>query len=122
MKTIAYLFGFLMFFASCSTNRTDKEYAKTTINFGRSKNVSPSDVFSTSFVKLETNDKCLIGTVSQAEEYEGVFYLLDAFITKTIYAFDKRGKFISTVGQVGNGPGVKLCAVKRALSVASSLR
>ena len=105
MKTIAYLFVFLLFFASCSSNRQDREYAKTTIDFGKSKNVSPSDVFSISFVKLETNDKCLIGTISQAEEYEGVFYLLDAFITKTIYAFDNQGKFISTVGRVGNGPG-----------------
>lgn len=105
MKTIAYLFGFMMFFASCSSNKSDSEYAKTIIDFGRGKNVSPADVFSTSFIKLETNDKCLIGTVSQAEEHGDVFYLLDAFITKTIYAFDNQGKFISTVGRVGNGPG-----------------
>ena len=47
----------------------------------------------------------MIANVSQVEEYGGIFYLLDSFVTKTIYAFDSHGKFIGTVGGVGNGPG-----------------
>ena len=105
MKSITCLLGFMMLLASCSSNHSNWESAKLMIDFGQSNDASPSEVLSTSFVKLETGDGCLIGTVSQAEEYKGIFYLLDAFITKTVYAFDGQGNFVSTVGRVGNGPG-----------------
>ena len=105
MKVFTYLFGLVLFLASCTSNKPNWEKAKCTINFGECESVVPSDVFSVSFVKLETDDDCLIGSITQAEEYGGVFYLLDAFITKTVFAFDKQGKYIGTVGRVGNGPG-----------------
>lgn len=90
---------------SCTTGKRDWENAKSSIDFGQSESSEPFDVFSTSFVKLETNDDCLFGFITQAEEYEDVFYLLDAFVTRTVYAFDEQGKFVGTVGRVGNGPG-----------------
>lgn len=105
MKVFVYLFGFIILLTSCNSNKIDWENAKSMIDFGKCESVEPFDVFSASFVKLETDDECVIGSITQAEEYGGVFYLLDAFITKTVYAFDKQGKFIGTVGQVGKGPG-----------------
>ena len=97
MKVFTYLFGLVLFLASCTSNKPNWEKAKCTINFGECESVVPSDVFSVSFVKLETDDDCLIGSITQAEEYGGIFYLLDAFITKTVFAFDKQGKYIVTV-------------------------
>ena len=105
MKVFVYLFGFVMLLASCTSSKKEWENARASIDFGQCESVEPIDVFSTSFVKLETADDCLIASVTQAEEYGGVFYLLDAFITRTVYAFDKQGKFIGTVGRKGKGPG-----------------
>ena len=94
MKIFVYLFGFVMLLASCTSSKKEWENARASIDFGQCESVEPIDVFSTSFVKLETADDCLIASVTQAEEYGGVFYLLDAFITRTVYAFDKQGKLI----------------------------
>lgn len=105
MKVFVYLFGFVMLLASCTSSKKEWENARASIDFGQCESVEPIDVFSTSFVKLETADDCLIASITQAEEYGGVFYLLDAFITRTVYAFDKQGKFIGTVGRKGKGPG-----------------
>jgi len=105
MKIFVYLFGFVMLLSSCTSSKSDWENAKASIDFGQCESVGPFDVFSSSFVKLETGDDCLIASITQAEEYGGVFYLLDAFITRTVYAFDKQGKFIGTVGRKGKGPG-----------------
>ncbi len=65
-----------------------------------------STIFDTiKFVKLETNDACLIGRIDKLIHYKSKFLILDKHIAKSIYVFDNEGKFIQKVGAIGRGPG-----------------
>lgn len=55
-------------------------------------------------IPLETNDNCLINTISKVEIYKNSIYILDE-PSQQIFLFDKHGKFISKIGAIGNGPG-----------------
>jgi hypothetical protein len=50
------------------------------------------------YVPLETNDKCLIGRVSNA-------VLTEEYIFYGNFQFDRKGKFIRQVHKTGQGPG-----------------
>lgn len=105
MKHIIYFLGFTFLLISCqSPERTAKDNV-IPIEFSKNEKVEPKSVLSTSFVKLQTNEDCLLGGVDQAEEYNGRYFLLDFYVSRTLYAFDNKGTFISSIGKRGNGPG-----------------
>ena len=54
-------------------------------------------------LKLETNKDCLITEFRQLEMNDSMIFLLD--LNESLYAFNKNGKFISRIGEKGNGPG-----------------
>lgn len=57
-----------------------------------------------SFIKLETNDSCLIGEINNIEFFNDKFYILDKRYSKSLLIFNRNGKFIrKTV--LGKGPG-----------------
>jgi hypothetical protein len=57
------------------------------------------------FIKLETNDNCLIGRISKVVFTEEAIFVLDNHIARSLFMFDRNGKFISTIGKIGEGPG-----------------
>ncbi len=58
-----------------------------------------------SIIPLETTSECLIGKIDKILHVDGVYYIVDEFNAKQIYAFDEEGKFITRIGGVGRGPG-----------------
>jgi hypothetical protein len=56
-------------------------------------------------VPLETNEECLIGTITKITVFQDTIYVLDNFIAKALYVFDMNGKFIRSIGSRGQGPG-----------------
>ena len=54
---------------------------------------------------LETNKNALISGVNSIQVYGDKIFILDKFKSKGIYVFNKTGKFIQRIGQVGQGPG-----------------
>lgn len=64
-----------------------------------------------SFVRLETNDDCLIGYTNQIVCSDKYIYVLDRERANAIFCFDKEGHFIRQLGNTGQGPGeyVRLC-------------
>ena len=58
-----------------------------------------------SFIKLETNDSCLIGKIDQVLYTDRYIYVMDIEIANAVYCFDKQGRFVRRIGKVGNGPG-----------------
>jgi hypothetical protein len=57
------------------------------------------------YVKLETNDNCLFGTINKIKIINDTIYLGDMNNTKAIYAFSLTGKFLYKISKVGKGPG-----------------
>mgnify|MGYP000202535794 CR=1 FL=1 len=57
------------------------------------------------FVKLETNESCLLGAIDQIEVFANKIYILDSYQTKSIYVFDKEGKYLNRLEGNRRGPG-----------------
>ena len=74
--------------------------------------ISPDDLFLTSSVYkdirtilLETNESCLIGAINKLRVYDNFILILDRGYARSLYVFDKDGRFIRKIGGVGGGPG-----------------
>ncbi len=58
-----------------------------------------------SYIKLETNDDCLIGNIHQILCTKDYIFIMDAFVAQAVYCFDKQGRFVRQIGGIGQGPG-----------------
>ena len=54
---------------------------------------------------LETNKDCLLGMVTEFQAFDGFMYVLDMFVSKSLFVFDMDGRFIRKIGNMGGGPG-----------------
>ena len=92
---------FILFSCNQPTQRTD---ALHTINFNLENNIDLFDMLEVSFIKLETNDKCLINrTIRQVESAFGKLFILSGGEGK-LFVFDSSGNFIAPIGNIGAGP------------------
>lgn len=63
------------------------------------------DVFqSVDIIPLETNSECLIGGITKLVEAYDSYFIMDR-VNNIVAKFDNKGKFITRLGGVGNGPG-----------------
>lgn len=70
------------------------------------KPISFQDIIdSCSLVPLETTSDCVIGSIEKIVEDEGRVYVLDREVSKSLFMFDSKGKFLGTIGRMGRGPG-----------------
>ena len=58
-----------------------------------------------SYIKLETNDDCLIGNIHQILCSKDYIFIMDVFVANAVYCFDKQGHFVRRIGEIGQGPG-----------------
>lgn len=58
-----------------------------------------------SFVKLETTENNLVGSVSQILFARNKIVVVDSYVSKTITVYDESGKFLNKIGTLGQGPG-----------------
>ncbi len=93
----------LSLLVSCSAN--DKKATVSVIDFAEESTSSVSELLSVSYVKLETNDSCMLGGVNQCEEVGGRYILLDNVMSRALYSFNQDGSFVRQIGKKGNGPG-----------------
>ncbi|MDR0824905.1 MAG: 6-bladed beta-propeller [Prevotella sp.] len=64
-----------------------------------------SDYFSKAkIIPLETSEKCLIGDIGGVQVTDEYLFVLDTHTAKTIFMFNKQGRFIRKIGSVGIGP------------------
>ena len=56
-------------------------------------------------ILLETNETCLIGGINKMHIHDDLIIILDRRYARSLYVFDKNGRFIRKIGSVGNGPG-----------------
>lgn len=56
-------------------------------------------------IKLETNDDCLIGEITKVAITGNHLFVLDSKVAKKLFCFDLSGKYLFSVGIMGDGPG-----------------
>jgi len=56
-------------------------------------------------IKLETTLESLIGQIDKIKMVGGEIYVLDKYKSKTLRKFNSEGKYITTIGKNGKGPG-----------------
>ncbi|WP_175552579.1 6-bladed beta-propeller [Tangfeifania diversioriginum] len=54
-------------------------------------------------IPLETNEQCLIGEINKILAMENGYIIFDKR-NKNIFQFNKKGKFLKRIGNIGNGP------------------
>lgn len=57
------------------------------------------------YIPLQTNENSLIGDVDQAFLANNQFFVADFMRTKSLFVFDKDGKFLYKIDKTGKGPG-----------------
>ena len=60
---------------------------------------------SVKYIPLETCDESLIGKIDKVIVFENKFYVLDKELTKSIFIFSSKGKYINKIKRIGKGPG-----------------
>jgi hypothetical protein len=101
----------LLSLLSCNRKTNNPYKANATavniLDFPKMEHLSMLDtnfVEDVSFIKLETNDDCLLSEVHKIVFFNNSFYVLDKKY-KSLKQFTLEGKFIRNIGRIGQGPG-----------------
>ena len=83
---------YLLFLILLLGNCTPKEQSQgTVVDFGAFTKISDNQLLEQyRFVKLETNESCLLGAIDQIEVFANKIYILDSYQTKSIYVSNRR--------------------------------
>lgn len=95
------ILSFSLLILACQDMRKSNE--KGTIVFSQSSSNEWLSKLDCQFIPLETNDSCLVATVSDMVFDSSRLYLIDGK-SNLVFAFSLSGEFISQVGDVGSGP------------------
>lgn len=93
----------LLYSCSLKENSADSPI----IDFGKSiKSIKASQLIKIdNYIKLETKDECLIGYIDHACVYNGHIYILDSWISKSLFVFNNEGKYITKISAASGGEG-----------------
>lgn len=83
----------------------EKNNSESTVNFSRSYSPDSCFRFKASFIPLETSDSCLLGHIAKVEEVKQGFVVLDIYSNRCVFLFDRKGRYVSTIGKCGTAPG-----------------
>lgn len=98
----------LFIIVACNENNKSINTAKYEIDIDTVKNDGIANI--SSYFKsvkpiiLETNENNLLRSIDAIQVTDDFIFILDRFY-KRLYCFNKNGKFIRTIGNLGSGPG-----------------
>jgi hypothetical protein len=99
MRNVIYIFGVIILLYSC--NKSD-EYNFDLDTFGQ---IKANEIFKKiEVIPLENNSEAMIDVCQKFVYYGNKYYVLDLYVP-LVKMFDEKGKFISSIGVNGRGPG-----------------
>ena len=116
VRILSVLLCMIIMIMSCNTNckhtHTDENSALTTIVLDEKQLDNPKCISTTRnkyfkscrYVQLETDTNMLIGRIDKVLLNEDRIYIMDRFVTKNVFVFDKDGRFINKISRLGQGP------------------
>ena len=99
---LSVLSAFLLLITCC------KESTRNQVSLLEISPNTPTDhdwlaIADTTIIPLETTEECLLGQISEIYNVDSEWYILTH--ENNVLKFDKSGKYISSIGKRGNGPG-----------------
>lgn len=99
---IIFLCTFLVI--SCKKNDKPTDKNQLTVSLEETP-TSIEELFSNiKIIPLETTDECFLKKITKIDYYKDCIYILDMLLP-AFYVFDKDGKFLRKIGNIGHGPG-----------------
>jgi|GEM_PF-7123421 hypothetical protein len=113
MKNKIFIFCFVYLFLThqnCTRQPTIiNEFNPTAIKIDprdSKERVYSSNIFhDIKYIQLESPENHLIGEISGLIYFKDRFYILDSEYTKSIFCFEKNGRFLFEIKRIGQGPG-----------------
>lgn len=102
MRNAFFIFCICMV-ACTSVHQYDE--ANTIISFSSDNPDRQDSLFDVRYIKLETNDNCLLKTMGQMGMVSDSLLLVLDIGNKLLYAFNQDGKYLCCIGAKGGGPG-----------------
>lgn len=106
MKMKYIYWGVMLIFLVCCKpeNKYDSDFIQfISIENDRKKVIGDPFYFdNVKIVPLESNDSCIMGSVSQIETVDSLLFIKDSY--ERLYLFNRNGKFITQIGKEGQGP------------------
>lgn len=103
------LIALLLSFVIISCNNEKKiEYDGEQISVGIDKDryFNLSEVIdSISYVRLETNENCLVGRIDKIMQHDSLLFISDRESSNAIFCFTMNGEFVFKIDRSGKGPG-----------------
>ena len=114
IRKCIYAITLFIFFISCTeSKKQDINEELTVIDFETlsQEDLITKNIKNIDFIKLETNDRCLIRGIATLEidTKNDRIFIFDS--NKKIFVFDIDGKFLNTIGSIGTGPNEQLTVV-----------
>lgn len=108
MRTVFFTYSifFLLFVVGCKKDENNAAKYQIEVNERNETEKSLNDfIQDVQYIKLETTEESLLGYVTKLTITDDRIYVLDQFVSKALFVFDKAGRFIYKIDRKGNGPG-----------------
>ena len=109
VKGMSFLYFLLCFLSNCTNNNQTifLDDVSIVIDVDEIKGWVTLDTFNYNvrYVRLETNEHCLIGRVSKSLIRQNKIYVADFNNAIALFVFDLQGKHLFTIDRRGKGPG-----------------
>jgi hypothetical protein len=109
MKYRVYTFFFTLLLLACNNNYTDiAEEADVTVSIDplKTETVTYSAVFEgVEYISIPSDSNFLIGEADKMAVAGKYIFIMDKYITKSVFALDRQGKNKFVINAQGNGPG-----------------
>lgn len=102
--TMKYIVLSLSIFLLYSCSKQEQVTSVKKIIFNEEANPDFFNTLTYNFIPLETNDSCLFSEIREIEIVDNKIYIIDNK-RSGLLVFDISGKFITKIGNLGNGPG-----------------
>ena len=104
-QLLSYFFLSTIFFSTAFTPIEKQAAENTKVVTYDNTDLQKVEIKDVQYIPLETTDQSLIGETNKVLYRNGLFYVMDTSKSKTIFTFDDKGNFRSSIAKSGNGPG-----------------
>ncbi len=99
------LFFITVFLIGCDLKKNTTSDKEIRVNYIEQINLSELIDSQFEYVPLQTTSVPLIGSIHKVVATDSTYFVLDSQFSKRLFVFNKRGEFLRTIGEKGEGDG-----------------
>ncbi len=106
MKFCICIIIVLSIFCSCSIEQNMEQGQKLSLENNKDMVVGYDDIFKkSSIIPLDNNSKCYLKVITKVEVFNTDIYVAGGVDENRLFVFNRKGKFLRQIGEVGHGHG-----------------